>query len=519
MKKLFPLCCILAFMISCSKKEAEPSPNNIPNFGEITSITLAVNKTEWLLDEDTNFKITATGKTQDGKNQDISSLVQITINDQPNSISFVPNEAKTYQIYAKYGTIKSNIVTVNAKNIDNVGKITLSLTEKIAGGTTYLIADGKSAVYLEANVYDKNGNSLTYRKGLKFYANENQTRSLTFTTTKDGIYQISVKGYGVISNTITVTARKEETYDVIRIPLIFHIFSNHDAWTEQAVTRFVDIMNQVYRNKYVYDGTYSLPTETKNAAVTKDPNAVDTFIEFYLVDTDPSGKKLTEKGLDKIYGKNATTYDFYNQTNLNALYKVANDASWNPTKYYNIWAFDVSGPAWADIPALPSDKPLLPYTWPFSQKINQQKTNHGSYVSDKFGTYSWLAYHHEIGHTLGLLHTFSGGLGIQSKPNCDVDNDYCNDTPRYINAGTNNGNGMYKVCDGNTFLETNVMAYSGFKYNFTYEQRKRMRFILDWAYNLPTPINQNRKSGGRIGIDENVKYFGQPNIVTCNGLH
>ena len=53
---------------------------------------------------------------------------------------------------------------------------------------------------------------------------------------------------------------------------------------------------------------------------------------------------------------------------------------------------------------------------------------------------------------------------------------------------------------------------------FTYDQVTVIRTWIEAGRYIPTPRNKG-KSGGRIGVEDNGRYFGQTHILTCNGLH
>jgi Pregnancy-associated plasma protein-A len=106
---------------------------------------------------------------------------------------------------------------------------------------------------------------------------------------------------------------------------------------------------------------------------------------------------------------------------------------------------------------------------------------------------------HELGHLLSLNHPFSQ-LTDRSCPAVDVDG--IGDTRRYdvltyTDLGSQVSNGvpvrLYRGCQGGEFVEANIMGYTTFHSStFTHDQRRRMRYQLDWAYLYPTPINQTR---------------------------
>ncbi len=116
---------------------------------------------------------------------------------------------------------------------------------------------------------------------------------------------------------------------------------------------------------------------------------------------------------------------------------------------------------------------------------------------------------HEIGHILGLPHTF----GNSTKCTDDIHSDGLLDTPTSAlqNSTTN--------CDGVPFIQRNVMSYliNEIKLYFTYDQVTVMRAKIEAGFNLPTPQNKG-KIGGRIGLEDYTTHFTQRNMILCNSL-
>lgn len=100
---------------------------------------------------------------------------------------------------------------------------------------------------------------------------------------------------------------------------------------------------------------------------------------------------------------------------------------------------------------------------------------------------------HEVGHMLGLAHTYNDS-------DCTGDADWCDDTPVYnrilYNAGSNNR--QRTSCNGQTFTSTNYMDYYwGYNNSFTLDQAKRARHVINYGFWLPTPFNGRSLGGGR----------------------
>ena len=133
---------------------------------------------------------------------------------------------------------------------------------------------------------------------------------------------------------------------------------------------------------------------------------------------------------------------------------------------------------------------------------------------------------HEIGHYLGLSHTFCESSGCCDN---DLNGNYSwgdvDDTPATediyfgcVNSSTNN-NTCNDLSYGNTFntnvidMDENYMAYSNHTWMFTYDQINEMNATLNGyrssLKNSNVPVNCTGLVSN-INIDNNVKVFPNP---------
>lgn len=115
------------------------------------------------------------------------------------------------------------------------------------------------------------------------------------------------------------------------------------------------------------------------------------------------------------------------------------------------------------------------------------------------GSYTWSGFHvlasHEIGHALGLLHTFEDYYGTElvarsgSCSNCATTGDLICDTDADMNISSQNFNnncqyigGQKDSCNANYLMEPdNTMSYNAFTacvYKFTAQQGDRMHYTI-----------------------------------------
>lgn len=203
---------------------------------------------------------------------------------------------------------------------------------------------------------------------------------------------------------------------VIKIPVVIHIIGNDpiSKVTTSAINDQINILNQDYRRVQGSNGYGA---------------GVDTKIEFCLAQFDPDGQPT--QGINKITGNFAEWDHRAPSTNSNSDASLKLLIHWPPEKYLNLYVAELccSRLGYA---AFPWDFAALPFLDGvaidpdyFGNKVN------GPYNRGRTAT-------HEIGHWLGLYHTFqiqSGDASCQNN-DCDIQGDKVCDTPPVWN--TNN---------------------------------------------------------------------------------
>ena len=183
------------------------------------------------------------------------------------------------------------------------------------------------------------------------------------------------------------------------LPVVVHII--HDNGPENIsdvqVMTAIQHLNEAYANTGYYDPS----------------DGVNTNIQFCLAERDPDNNPTNGITRDvSPYTVMSTAADpmaFYNNDQ-----NVKNVRRWNPLCYINIWVVktvsSLSG-AYASFPSAAGTD--------FDGIVIQARNFGGSYAGDVFII-------HEMGHYLGLYHTFQGGC---TNTDCSVDGDQVCDTP------------------------------------------------------------------------------------------
>jgi hypothetical protein len=189
-------------------------------------------------------------------------------------------------------------------------------------------------------------------------------------------------------------------------------------------------------------------------------NGLDTLIQFELASVDPSGNPTT-----------GITYST-NNTWFNDGGGYFNTLNWDPDRYLNIYTNSADG-ALGYVPDIPQggivgnngDRVVILWS-----AFGRNAPIGPPYDKGRTAT-------HEVGHYLGLYHTFDGGCGSASA--CGTSGDLLCDTER--ESSPNYGCGVGSTSCSSPDPVRNYMNYSDdtCMQEFTEEQARRMRCTLE----------------------------------------
>jgi len=224
---------------------------------------------------------------------------------------------------------------------------------------------------------------------------------------------------------------------------------------------------------------------------TNGANGTDCQIEFYLAETDPSGNPT-----------NGITYS--NNTNwYNDGGSYYNSLAWDTNRYLNIYTNTASG-ALGYVPWLPQEGSVgssadrVVVLW--------ESFGDNAPIGAPFNKGRTLT--HEVGHYLGLHHTFNGGCG---GGNCASSGDLiCDTAPQSEPTYGCNGSS----CSG-TAPDDNYMDYSDdlCMEQFTPNQSRRMRCTI--VHYRPDIASEGPGDPDYISISE---YESAPTIIDPSGV-
>jgi PKD repeat protein len=289
------------------------------------------------------------------------------------------------------------------------------------------------------------------------------------------------------------------------IPVVVHIF--HEGFETESNISDEQIESAIEQATKDFNLNNS---DTNEILPIFKPIAGKMNIEFRLAKTDPEGN--CSSGITRHYFPGLTKKG-------GELLKAR--ILWNPKKYLNIWVCDSMAAGFLAYSYLPNTAP-------------NNDLNAGIVIRhDYFGTigtvlssepYAKMIFTHEIGHYLGLKHTWGYTNYPNIATNCDDDDDI-NDTPNTI--GTDSCNLSFPSCDGGIANVQNYMSYSKCSNMFTQGQVQRVFFFLDSHTTGLAPRNNlwqdsNLLATGTIdGFNEipcsNTPYFETKTRQICEG--
>lgn len=248
------------------------------------------------------------------------------------------------------------------------------------------------------------------------------------------------------------------------IPIVFHIVHEYgvENVSDQQIQDQMVILNEDYRK---------LNADTNIVIAPFDSIIGDAYIEFRLATLDPWGN--CTNGIEHIYNHNTNQGDDYSKL-----------SQWDRDKYLNVWLTKTIGSAGvAGYAYYPTG---VTGTGFFRDGIIILHDYVGSIGTGSPGRSRALT--HEIGHWLGLAHTWGNDNDPGSSASCGQD-DGIRDTPNCI--GMTSCNLSMNSCDDTQTLDSywgafdpvdnaqNYMDYSYCSVMFTKGQTEFMNNVLD----------------------------------------
>ena len=354
-----------------------------------------------------------------------------------------------------------------------------------------VLADGHAQLDLRPYLYTEEGHLVpddrVKEEWLEYVSDEGVEINRRFSTTDASLVgktlnvQAKLKGSSVTSDKVsfTVAAPLEAQYEKeIVIPVVMHIIQTteeveelYSKFDEDRLHQIVERMNNIF-----------------SGSVSHNPVGVNTHIRFQLAEYNPYGKRMIEKGINRLVVKEIDGNNKFED------FLIAQHLVWPASKYMNIWlmsdrkknvpnfGFELSencvphfvneGVAEEEILEgleLTKDadlENLLPIQAGIIYKLQELDEWNRSFGLDVTND---LIYY--VGRFLGLSSTCSY---------VEETGDYCDDTIDYKETDESANNTWYKTMSGCYFLSENIMDDpTGVHNSVSKDQCKRMRWVLE----------------------------------------
>lgn len=239
----------------------------------------------------------------------------------------------------------------------------------------------------------------------------------------------------------------------LTIPVVFHVVWNTQSENIPA-SAINAVMTQLNQDYSASNSNLSSVRSTFQSSIG------NVGIQFCLAQVDPQGNATT--GITRTQ----TTATWFNpDTQTNAMKSAPlGRAPWDPTRYLNVWVCDISSGASGGFVTL--GYAYLPTGGVVGSSIDGLVIDfqYGMPLSSRTAT-------HEIGHYLGLLHTWG-----QDPGSCSSDDGY-SDTPNTSSPTYSCANTTLQKCNVLTQYE-NFMDYSNCSAMFSNQQGNSMSGVL-----------------------------------------
>jgi len=248
------------------------------------------------------------------------------------------------------------------------------------------------------------------------------------------------------------------------ISIVFHVV--HEGEPVGTGTNVSNAAIMAMYNDLVED--FSLTNADQSNARTGAPfnfTPANPGINFCLATQDPNGVPLAETGVTRIQ-TTQTWFDSDDPGEVNAMKSAPlGQPIWDRNDYLNVWICDISNGA---------SSGTAGYAYRPTTTYLPNAAIDGIVVDYNLGVNNDNVLTHEVGHYLGLDHTW-GGSG-----SCSTDDGF-SDTPNTIGPSFNYGgscSGSQQTCGATEVQYENYMDYSNCTVMFTQEQSDFMNVIL-----------------------------------------
>jgi Pregnancy-associated plasma protein-A len=232
-------------------------------------------------------------------------------------------------------------------------------------------------------------------------------------------FEQSVKA--IITKNKPLSGKKSAITELLRIPVVVHVIHNNAALTiggksnanisDEQIKSQIEVLNEDYRRK------------ANTLGFNTNPVGTDMNIEFYLAETDPDGN--TTNGITRKFS-DKQTFDPFSDADQALLSKLS---YWPSDCYLNIWTTALAN-NYLGFSAFPYAPNISGLEYEGDKKVDGVFIDYRYFgrntdvITSKYYKFGRTTTH-EVGHWLGLIHTWGDE---------DCGDDYVGDTPVAQNA-------------------------------------------------------------------------------------
>ncbi|WP_054852081.1 M43 family zinc metalloprotease [Olleya sp. ITB9] len=275
---------------------------------------------------------------------------------------------------------------------------------------------------------------------------------------------------------------------VLNIPVVVHVFNNGEQIgsnaniSEEQILSQIEVLNEDFRRMF---GTRGYNTN---------PVGADVEVQFCMAQTAPDGSPTN--GINRVnIGQNGLTgtganADAISNDLIAQVEALKPNNIWDPSLYMNMWSVKFNNGGLLGYAQFPGGDAS-------TDGVVSRHSSFGSNDADGVnipGSFNLgRTMTHEVGHFLGLFHTFQGGCaGTGANAG-----DFCADTPAVANSSSNGstcntGNDSCPADPGLDMVE-NYMDYSidSCMDTFTQDQKSRVQAVLATFNNRASLTSSN----------------------------
>lgn len=375
------------------------------------------------------------------------------------------------------------------------------------------------------------------------------TLMLTACGGDDGLTDTTTENAATDQDQDSYTGTIDSNY-TYQLPVVMHVLYRDASDTTQYLKASY-LQKLIHYVNELYQGVYS-------------SSRFNIGVNFVLAQYDESGQKLATPGV--VYHQyTGSDWPLDVTTVMSDNKQTYNKYVWDPNNYINVLFYPFKTTSSDEVTlgmsrspyAIASGDSVLPgletinyryisksnlgyayaislnstYAYQLSSRYTQADHGKGGYYLSSTGSDMAQAMAHELGHYLGLFHTFSEvktATGTADADSC-ADTDYCTDTHTYNRTDYTSylttlgalGNltwqkavTRYDCVDRSRYMSYNIMDYNYSYFDtFTPEQKARCRWVLYYSPLIPGPKKNgaNKKTSTRAVSNDiyplPVKYY------------